>query len=73
MLNITSTSGTSIICHEAAANRTTNYSDFTQSSRRCDLSLCGFSDLSKFTKTQVEFKLEDSRVVNKMPIQVGVP
>ena len=57
---------------EPHANRTTNSSDFTQSSRRCDLSLCGFSDLSKFTKTQVAFKLEDSRMVNKMYMQVAV-
>ena len=29
--------------------------------------------ISKFTKAQVAFKLEDSRVVNEMSLQVAVP
>ena len=57
------------------SNITTNSSDFTESSRRCDLSLCGFQIFHnpKFAKTQVAFKLEDSRMVNEMPLQVAVP
>jgi len=29
--------------------------------------------ISKFTQTQVAFKLKNSRVMNKMPLQVAMP